>query len=215
MSIEEKLITVAENQQKIYDKGKTDERNVFWENFQQGGNRKSYNNAFQYWRDICYNPIYPFIGITNAANMFNSCNIVDTKVPVDLTAIQSSNNMNGVFAYSTALVTINKLIVTENTVYTNWFPYCSKLSNITFEGTIGKSIDLSASKVLTKASIENIVSCLSETATGQTLTLSKTAVNNAFKTSTGAADGSTSAEWIALITPKSNSYNGLWTISLV
>lgn len=200
MSIAEKLVTIAENQQKVFEAGKDEEQRVFWENFQQEGNRKTYNAAFQYWRDICYNPIYPFVGVTNASSMFNSCTIVDTKVPVDLTAITSSSNMNAVFAYSTLLKTINKLIVNENTTYNTWFPYCSRLANITFEGTIGKSIDLSASKVLTKASIENIVSCLSKTVTGQTLTLSTEAVNNAFTTD----------EWNALIADKTN-----WTISLV
>lgn len=200
MNIAEKLTTVAENQQKVFDAGKSEEQRVFWENFQQGGARKSYNTAFQQWRDICYNPIYPFIEITNASNMFNSCNIVDTKVPVDLTTIPSSNNMNAVFAYSTALKTINKLIVNENTTYNNWFPYCNRLANITFEGTIGKSIDFKDCKLLSKASIENVISCLSETATGQTLTLSQTAVDNAF----------TADEWNALIKDITN-----WTFSLV
>ena len=50
---------------------------------------------------------------------------------------------------------------------------------------------------------------LSDTASGKTLTLSLTAVNNAFETSAGAKDGSTSAEWTALVDAKTN-----WTITL-
>ena len=155
MSIAEKLVTIAENQEKVYEAGKADERETFWENFQQGGSRKAYNNAFSYWWDACYNPIYPIVP-NNAANMYSSSQIVDTKVPIDFTAITSSSNMNNVFAYSTRLTTINKIIVNENTTYTNWFPYCRQLQNITFVGTIGKSIDFSECP-LTPESMVNII----------------------------------------------------------
>ena len=50
---------------------------------------------------------------------------------------------------------------------------------------------------------------LTDTASGKTITFSKTAVNKAFETSAGANDGSTSAEWLALVGTKPN-----WTISL-
>ena len=65
-------------------------------------------------------------------------------------------------------------------------------------------------KQLSKDSIQNIMSCLSDDATGKTLTIPVAAVNSAFETSDGAADGSTSAEWLALVEAHSN-----WTISLV
>lgn len=63
---------------------------------------------------------------------------------------------------------------------------------------------------LSKPSITSIINCLSTTTSGLTVTLSKTAVNNAFETSEGVADGSTSQEWLNLVATKTN-----WTISLV
>lgn len=62
---------------------------------------------------------------------------------------------------------------------------------------------------LDKASTTSVISALSDTATAQTLTLSLSAVNTAFETSEGAADGSTSEEWLALAETKPN-----WLIEL-
>ncbi len=85
------------------------------------------------------------------------------------------------------------------------------LKDIRFEGVIGKNgFNISSSPLLSKASIESIINALSTVTSGLTVTLSKTAVNNAFETSTGLANGSTSQEWLDLIATKSN-----WTISLV
>ena len=79
-----------------------------------------------------------------------------------------------------------------------------------FDGFIHKSLSFASSKKLLKASITNVIEHLSVTASGQTVTFTQIAVNNAFETTAGAGDGSTSAEWQSLIAPKSN-----WTISLV
>jgi hypothetical protein len=77
-------------------------------------------------------------------------------------------------------------------------------------GVIGKDVSFGNSDKLTHDSIASIINTLSATTAGQSVTFSVTAVNNAFETSSGAADGSTSAEWNALVATKSN-----WTISLV
>lgn len=100
----------------------------------------------------------------------------------------------------TKVTKIEKVIVTELTDYTSMFIYCSLLEDIAFEGTIANSIAFSHSIKLSKASIENIINHLSNTTSGLTVTLSQTAVNNAF----------TTEEWEALIATKPN-----WTISLV
>jgi hypothetical protein len=110
-----------------------------------------------------------------------------------------------------ALKTIEIVRVNENTTsFSATFLNCHVLENVKFEGFIPKSISFASSKKLSKASITNVIEHLSPTATGQTATFAKYAVNKAFETSEGANDGSTSAEWNALIAPKSN-----WTISLV
>ena len=88
---------------------------------------------------------------------------------------------------------------------------CPKLREIRFSGILSRNFGFDATVVeLSKDSIESIMNCLSADATDQTLTLPLTAVNTAFETSEGAADGSTSAEWLALVAAHSN-----WTISLV
>ena len=113
---------------------------------------------------------------------------------------------------SGALQTIDKLVVNnEGTTLFNssMFQNASNLANIAFEGVIGCSINLQWSP-LTKASIINIIEHLSTTVTGQTLTLKLSAVNTAFETSSGAGDGSTSAEFAALVATKTN-----WTITMI
>lgn len=199
MSIAEKLVTIAENQQKVFDAGKDAECNTFWDVFQNYGNRTNYANAFYntVWTDGIYKPKYPFKLVGSYGYVFANARMSNILYPVDVT---EAIGVVALFAYNSLLETIPKIIVSENTTYQTWFSYCPKLTNVTFEGIIGKSIDFSAAVKLAKASIENIVSCLSTTATGQTFTLSKTAVNNAFTTD----------EWNALIADKTN-----WTISLV
>ena len=91
-----------------------------------------------------------------------------------------------------------------------FFTGMTALREIRFQGIIGLSLDLSEAPVLSAASMENVISCLSGSASGLTLTLSAAAVNAAFETAEGAGDGSQSAAWAALIATKSN-----WTISLV
>ncbi len=204
MSIAEKLTAIAENQQKVFDAGKQAEYDRFWDEFQDYGNRTNYTYAFAYggWTDETYNPKYK-IRPTMSNNIFMSnADITDTKVTIDLTN-PNGNQKFGLFTSATKLKTIRKLIINETNIFqasTSTFNNCKSLENITFEGIIGKSIDFQWSTLLSRESIENIVSCLSTTATDVTLTLSETAVNNAF----------TQDEWNTLIAQKPN-----WTISLV
>lgn len=46
MSIAEKLTTIAENEQKVYEAGKASAYDEFWDTFQQNGNRRAYQGAF-------------------------------------------------------------------------------------------------------------------------------------------------------------------------
>ena len=99
----------------------------------------------------------------------------------------------------------------------NWnstFHSCIALVNLSLTGKIynrnGNALNLSWSKLLSKASIENVIECLDTSVVDQYITLSLTAVNNAFETNSGAANGSTSAEWNALIATRAN-----WTINLL
>jgi hypothetical protein len=118
-----------------------------------------------------------------------------------------SNNNNNIFYSSKALHTIEKWVLKDDgsQPFSNCFNLCESLENIVIEGTIGQNgLNLQWSTKLSKASITNTINVLSTTTSGLSVTLSQTAVNNAF---TG---GSTGSEWLNLIATKNN-----WTINLI
>lgn len=96
------------------------------------------------------------------------------------------------------------------TNFYNTFYYCSELTDLTFtEGSeIAASINLQWSP-LSKSSIESVMAALSDTTTGTTASFKQTAVDTAFETAEGLADGSTSDAWLELVATKEN-----WIISL-
>lgn len=83
------------------------------------------------------------------------------------------------------------------------------LREIRFQGEIKVDLPISHSNNLSKDTILNVFSCLSDNVSGKTFTVRKVAVNKAFETSEGANDGVSSAEWTALVDSKPN-----WNISL-
>lgn len=100
---------------------------------------------------------------------------------------------------------------TIDTAFRNAFNGCTALKEVRFAPqTIKAEIGFPQSTQLSADSITSIINGLSPDTSGLTLTLSRAAVNTAFETAEGAADGSTSAEWLALIGTRSN-----WTVSLV
>jgi hypothetical protein len=136
--------------------------------------------------------------------MFASCVKLEEIEDIGLQAAPivatAANVYASAFSNCYVLRTIEKIRSDENTQYPSAFASCRGLQNVTFEGVIGQNIDFKDSSRLSKASIENIIGCLSDTASGKKLTLSNTAVEAAFS-----AD-----EWDALEATKTN-----WTISLV
>lgn len=80
------------------------------------------------------------------------------------------------FAYCGKLRTIAKIRAKEETVFNNAFRGDYWLENVTFDGVIGQNIEFQWSTKLSADSIRNIMEHLSGTASGKTLTLSKTAV---------------------------------------
>ena len=122
---------------------------------------------------------------------------------MDLRSMVSFNKM---FVGANNLEIIEKIILKEDgsQEISSPFENCKSLKTISFEGIIGETINFQWSTLLEKASITSIVNALSTAVSKKTLTLSKTAVNNAFE---GGSEGS---EWKTLIATKSS-----WTISLV
>ena len=208
---------------------------TFWDTYQDNGNRTDYSMGFtgEGWNDETYKPKYP-IKPTTMESMFQQSAMTEIgyKSEIDLTnnpnvyqcfrssavekikLIDISNNTyakNFMCGYCSKLHTIEEIRVSEKTTFvTNMFQECGALKNINITGTIGqKDLTLRHSTSLSKASVISIISALSTETEDITVTFSQTAVNNAFETSAGAADGSTSDEWKNLIATKPN-----WTIAL-
>ena len=229
----------ADKVNEVYEKGKQDEWNMFWDTFQNKGSRTSYFYAFAYgnFNSNTFKPKYDIVP-TNANQMFKGAtglkmNLTKERIGVNVDFSKATNanetfngtwipvvdvvdlssitgkNAHGMFGYNYYTHTINKLIVHENMSLENFFVQSNNFQHITIEGTIADSVSIHASKKLTKASILSFFNALSDTTSGLTFTVNQTAVNNAFETASGMADGSTSEEWLNLIATKPN-----WTISL-
>ncbi len=222
--------------------GKQAEYDAFWDAYQQNGNLTIYENVFggKGWNNETFKPKYT-IKPNYAYNMFYACAVTDgweyikdmdfsqcTFVNqafsqcyfkhIGTLDCRKADTVNSLFYHARALQTVDKLIVKESQTLVNAFTNIPTLENITFEGVIGQSIDMAgvysgnANTKLTRASIESIVNHLSDTATGKTLTLSKTAADTAFPCWLDGVNYGCggNGEWIELVATKSN-----WQISLV
>ena len=120
--------------------------------------------------------------------------------------------IGSMFSYATIKI-IDKLILREDGSQRLNYPIkeCQNLVSVTIEGIIGSNgMNMIKCNKLDKNSNISIINALSPTTSDLIATLSLSSVNSAFETSPGAADGSTSEEWLTLVSTKPN-----WTISLV
>lgn len=86
MSIADKLIQIAENEQKVFDAGKKAEYDHFWDVFQQNGERTNYDSAFYGFRSSGnFYPKYDITPTGNANRMMQYFGISDSE-PIDLAA---------------------------------------------------------------------------------------------------------------------------------
>ena len=196
-TIAEKLTTIADNQQKVYDagyniglaKGKTDANKSFWDGYQFYGNRNSYSYAFfgNGWNDSTYNPqydIYTEPKSDRARYMFAWSGIVDTKVPIEINggtnSIGSPVVEECIFLGCKHLTTIKELYINNyNAPYNRWFEGCINLRKIAIKGQIkNNGFDIHWSKNLTAKSLYSIIDALSTSKTGLTITLPTTAEAN-------------------------------------
>lgn len=209
MNIAEKVIRAKSDYDEVYDAGKQAEYDKFWDAFQLNGTRKNYSSAFacnvgQVWTDENYNPKYP-ITIREKSNQGNlllayNTEVTDTKVPI-IYEDGLAGGISTVFTNAINLKTIRELHLVEGLTYTIAFNYLKALENLNITGVIGgEGFNVQWSTLLSKASIISIINALSTNTSGLTVTISKTAKENAF----------TDEEWATLIATKSN-----WTISLV
>lgn len=229
----------AEGKQAGIDEGVKTEYDRFWDAYQKNGRRTNYDYAFTRWAAEAFRPKYSIAPTGPADHMFWECGIGDlaailrkqnvtmdtsdatsvnymfagsamTHIP-EVSLLSAGNGAFAVFNYNVNLVEIEKVILKDDGAMTFvlWFEMCNKLTRITFEGVIGQDINFQWSP-LSATSINSVITHLSDTATGKTATFMRSAVNTAFETAAGAADGATSQVWLDLIATKPN-----WTISLV
>lgn len=75
MSISEKLVTIAENEQKVFEAGKKSEYDEFWDSYQENGARTNYSYGFsgRGWTFDIFKPKYN-ITPTNGSGLFYVAN---------------------------------------------------------------------------------------------------------------------------------------------
>ena len=221
----------------VFQAGKQTEYDRFWDAFQLSGNRTDYQNCFsgEGWTDETFQPKYDIIS-TSGYMLFRRCGFQDLgatirkngkRVAIDHNYLQFTFQqsqkleviegiellkpliyISGAFAYCPKLRKIQTLTIAENAT-TLEFEYIPLLEEISFSGVIPVSLSFQHSTKLSKASIRSIIDHLSATATGKTLTLSRTAVDNAFGDGSEFS-GTDGPEWGELIDTRAN-----WTIALV
>lgn len=237
MTTAEKLTQIAENEQRVYKAGKRD----LMAAVQNYGARTYFRYGFAYWHSDAFYPAHDIAPVGDSAQIFayvtgtfdladrlNECGVkLDTRNCTNLTYAftggtithvpeidtRGLSNVNSVFISSTALITIDNIILKDDgsQTFQSVFDYSRAIENLKITGVIGQNgFDLQHATKLSRASIESVINALSSTTTGLTVTLSKTAVNKAFETAEGANDGSSSNDWEWWIGTKQ-----YWTISLV
>ena len=226
MTTAEKLVKVAENREKLYEAGKQAEYDSFWDAF-YSSETCDYRFAGKGWTDTTFKPNQNMTP-TNANYMFAATAIKDLKgnlkrcgVTLDTSKATTGANMfywaqcvyvptistismstlSSIFAYASNLENVELLILKDNGTQTfvNPFLNCTSLNEIRISGQIGNNFDISPCP-LSKESFESVITALSPTVTGKTVSFKKTAKEAAF----------TAEEWEVLTATKPN-----WTFNLV
>lgn len=138
----------------------------------------------------------------NACGRNITCDFSNCEQLSSTFAISDGGNLDNIY------IKVSEKAKTFNSTFLG----CLYLTEFRFlEGSVVAGSGLSFQwSPLSHDSIVSVINALSNTTSGLSVGFSKSAVNKAFETSAGAADGSTSAEWQSLIATKNN-----WTISLV
>ena len=176
-TIAEKLTTIAENQQKVYDAGYTagsgvdrdavlaegreqgeqDAYDAFWDVYQQNGERTHYSYAFagRGWDDTVFKPKYP-LTITEAADSMFSNNMNLSYVDYDLDFSNCPSNTY-LFTSAISLRRIKSIKFNNKGKNSYIFASCPALRDITIKGTIAFDISFGNSSYLTLDSLTSII----------------------------------------------------------
>ena len=204
MSIADKLTTIAENEQRVYDAGKQAQYDEFWDDFQKNGTEYMYYGYAFANRDVWTQDMIEKVKYKNLkANQFSYVFIDNTSITdLSMFTFECSGTLplNNTFGNCQNLKKCMPINCNKVYNFANVFNKCNALEELFLSGTLKRSgLDLKSSTKLSKESIESVINVLSSTASGQTVILSQTAVDNAF----------TAEEWEELVNTKMN-----WTITL-
>lgn len=202
MSVATDLQTIAANVPLVYAAGQRDGMDAFWEVFQDGGNRTNYQFAFagDGFTEALFPPKYPIsVTANNSGRQMFYLNHVVAKIEFPLSFSATTNSL--VFGSATSLETISDLTVTANVNPDNWFSGCAALKNLTMHGTLGNSMTLAPCTQLSVASAKSVLSILSSSGSGKTLTFSS-AIQSAVEADTEAAS--------LIATARSNGWTIAW-----
>lgn len=173
MSIAEKLQTIAENEQKVYNAG-------FEKGKSEGGDTETaYNNGFNDGKQVGSDELLNVItnNKTNFSYLFCGKNALVTAPILDTSeGIRFDFMFNACISLvEVPLINISKVRSTVPNVG-NMFTNCTKLVKITFEGIIPISISFADCSKLNNDSINSIITALKDLTggTAQTLTLHNT-----------------------------------------
>lgn len=123
--------------------------------------------------------------VTFAAYMFYNANNLKLLSLIDLSKVTKVADIYGTFSTCTSLESL-QLRVSENTIYngvntaTGTFYKCTALTDLRVTGTIGQNGFNVQDCPLNKPSFISVVTALSQTTSGLSITFNKRAVNNAF-----------------------------------
>lgn len=167
MSIAEKLVTIVENEQKVYKAGQKSEYDAFWDAFQENGNREYYDDAFRgiCWKEEIFKPKYPLNNIKSAANMFNQTKMTNIDYDLDFT---NATNISYAFAYS-QIERIKSVKFGSSCAMSNAFSDAKKLTDLTVNGKIYVNASFAQSSLLTLESLRSIINALNQLVTRKTL----------------------------------------------
>lgn len=146
MSIAEKLATIAENEHKVFDAGKTEgkqtEYDRFWDAFQDNGNRTQYENGFSGhgWNNDTFKPKYN-MQPTTCYMMFRNAQITELWKILDNLGVTLDTSKSTNFQYTfynfqlladgsswnAGVIDMSSAIFTNYAIYGNWVKKVEKL----------------------------------------------------------------------------------------
>ena len=146
MSISDKLTTIAENEQKVYEAGEKSEYDKFWDTFQNYGEPMKYHYTFSgaHWNDTTFKPKYNIVFNSQDSNyMFWDSRVTEINVDIDT---RNSSGWHQIAYSATRLKKIQKVILKEDGSQSSNAPFssASRLEYIRFEGKIGVTVSFSS-----------------------------------------------------------------------